>query len=181
MTTLQQVTGRLLDDRKIAEKLNVADIYIQQYLKLGDHFILPREHAFLKPVIETYARDLPKFVDYVKALRDTVAPGGEEFNGLRELHRRLTVRATQRRMREITDAAVAMAVQKRMISDEYVEKQRYAKRCTQVWAQRRAALRNSLRSNTKSGRVSLEEQEVALAEFWATVRDEVDRGEVPKP
>lgn len=160
--------------------LILADKYLTQMQELGTSFVLPREHVLVKPILEYYTGDLPGWVKFVKGVRDRLPKEGRTFHGgVHDLYRTLEIRRTQQERRERLDAAVSKALKKKLIPDTYEEKMRYARRCTQVWKERRD---NLLKAHIpKKGRLSVEEREGLLEEFWRTVMAEVDNGEVPKP
>lgn len=162
--------------------LRLADNYLRQFEELGDHFILPREHKMILPVLETYVNDLPGWVKFVKGVRDRLPIDGRKFHGgMQELYRTLEVRLTQQQRRERLDAAVAMALKKRLITDDYDSKVRYARRCTQAWKLRRDNMLKVAAAQAKSGRLNAVEREDMLAEFWQGIEQEIQNGELPKP
>jgi hypothetical protein len=160
--------------------LKLADSYLTRMQEMGDKFILPREHVLVKPALEYYAGDLAGWVKFVKSVRDRLPKDGRTFHqGIQELYRTLEIRLTQQERRERLDAAVAVAVKKRLIDDDYDSKMRYARRCTQVWKIRRD---NLLKAHIpKKGRISLEERDELLTKFWEDIMAEIRNGEVPKP
>ena len=98
---------------------------------------------------------------------------------MQELYRKLDVRLTQQERRDRLTAAVEMAVLTGKIGDTPAEKLRYSKRCTQEWIKRRTLLLNEARSKTSGGRVTREEQEMILNDFWAGVDSGIANGELP--
>ena len=73
------------------------------------------------------------------------------------------------------------ALVKKIIPDEYDKKMAYAKKCVQSWMTRRATLLTSYRMETEAGRLSTEEREEILEDFWKGIDQEIKRGELPKP
>lgn len=180
--SLKVFRDMLLDAVNPEDLLRLADEYLQDMERKGEHFILPREHAVVKPVLEHYAGDLAGWVKFVKSVRDRLPVDGRVYHaGVQPFYRTLVVRLTQVQRRERLDAAVDLAVRKGLISDEYEAKMRYARRCTQVWKQRRDQLLKSHSDSTGKGRLSIEEREELLTEFWGQIAEELKNGEIPKP
>jgi hypothetical protein len=162
--------------------LRLADEYLQEFEKKGDRFILPSDHALVKPVLETYRNDLAGWVKFVKGIRDRLPVDGRKFHaGVHDLYRTLLVRLTQHERRVRLDAAVAKAVQKGMIENEFEAKMRYSRRCTQVWKQRKDNLLRQHAKSSKKGVLSVEERDGILEQYWQLVNEEIEHGELPKP
>ena len=90
----------LLNDPAAAEKLRLVDNYITHRGRMGRGFILPEEHSDLEPLIEQYHSDFGKFVEYVKKVRDTVAPRSDAYISLHEFYRTLDIRLVQQQRRD---------------------------------------------------------------------------------
>lgn len=163
------------------EVLRLADKYLAQMQDLGDSFVLPREHILVKPVLEYYAGDLEGWVKFLDSIRQRLPKEGRKFHaGVQELFRTVEVRYVQTQRRARLDAAVQKAVKLRLVPDTYDDKIRYARRCTQEWTKRRMdLLKNSAKG--KGSRITVEERETLLDDFWLEIDAEIDRGEVPKP
>lgn len=181
MATLREVRDTLLNINHPDRILRLADNYLQQFDELKDQFVLPREHAFVKPILEHYVGDLPGWVKFVKGIRDRLEPKTQEYVDVRELHKVLNIRMIQRRTRAILDVAVELACRKGMIDASWESKQRYAKRCIQTWKKRKDNMLDNVRRESPTGRGSVSHREELLREFWETVAAEVEAGEVPKP
>jgi hypothetical protein len=179
---LKEFRDTLLRIDRPEDVLRLADTYLHQMETMGDTFILPKEHAMVKPVLEQYAGDLSGWVKFVKNVRDRLPVTGRQFHeGVQELYRTLVVRKTQIERRARLDAAVSVAVQKKLITNDYVTKQNYANRCTQVWKLRRDKMLEIAAKQCRTGRLSVDERETMLEEFWSNVTEEIENGEVPKP
>ena len=179
---IKEFRDTLLRLERPEEILRLADEYLQDLEHKGDRFILPREHIVVKPALEYYAGDMEGWVRFIKSVRDRLPVDGRRYHsGVQSFFRTVIIRLTQTQRRARLDAAVEMAVRKRLITNEYDDKMRYARRCTQVWKQRRDNLLRQHSAQTGSGRLSVEEREELLAEFWAGVANEIANGELPKP
>ena len=162
--------------------LRLADKYLTQMQEMGSSFVLPREHSIVLPALEYYSGDLKGWVKFIKGVRDRLPVNGRSYHeGMHELYRMVNVRLTQMERRERLDAAVIAAVRKKLITDTYEEKMRYTRRCTQLWKTRRDSMLRQAASQTGKGRLSVEERETLLEQFWAGVSEEINRGELPKP
>lgn len=164
------------------EVLRLADEYLQDMERKGDRFILPKDHIIVKPVLEYYHGDLKGWVKFVKSVRDRLPVDGRKFHeGVHDIYRTVLIRLTQVERRARLDAAVTMAVKKKLIENTYDEKMRYSRRCTQAWKLRKDNLLTQHAKQTKKGVLSVEEREELLVDFWNNIAAEIDNGELPKP
>jgi hypothetical protein len=160
-----------------AQWLRLADTYIQQYNAMPRLFILPREHAQLKPVIETYARDDSGLTAYVLGFRDDLQDGEQKI-AVNALYRKINVRYVQRVRRERLARAIDMA-EKKFGTLDYETRLRYSKKLEQAWGKRRLNWLADVRKKIGRRNIPLEEMNDALAVFWKDIDDEIERGEVP--
>lgn len=162
--------------------LSLADKYLRDMETKGDQFILPREHAAVKPVLEYYAGDLEGWVRFVDSIRLRLPKDGRRYHvGVSKLYRVLETRLIQQQRRERLTRAINMAVAKGLIKNEYEDKQRYARRCVVTWQNRKELLLKNLALTAPGTRLHTDDRATALDEFWATVDAEIDNGELPKP
>jgi hypothetical protein len=176
---MDRVTQKLIDDPKAAEQLKFADIYIDQYHRMGaKSFSLPTEHAHLKPIIERYADDLPKFVEFVKGVRDEVEPRSETYISLHELYRTLQVRLVQQIRRDRAARALAW-LEKHYPKATMKQKADWLHKLEQRWGRERFAAMDAARSKGKRDRLTTEEREEVLDQFWREVDDDIKEGSLP--
>lgn len=176
-TTTQDVTQHLLNDPSAADKLRLVDDYIAHRQRAGRRFILPHEHGELEPLIEEYSDNFPRFVEYVKRLRDTVPPRSEVYIALHELYRTLDVRMVQQQRRDRAKRALEVYERKNPKAS-YDDKMKWLRRLEQAWGRRRMATLEEHRRKTLAGRLSTEEREAILKEFWQEVDKEITAGRV---
>jgi uncharacterized coiled-coil DUF342 family protein len=174
------ITERLIDDPQVVDKLKLVDAYIIQLHKLGRQFILPHEHAELKPLVEAYANDLPKFVAYIKAIRDAVPQRGNTYIALHELYRTLNVRQVQQERRARAGKAWEWLERKHPKLD-YEQKTRWLRKLEQQWGRERLAYMDDIRRKLDKPRLTTEEREEVLDEFWREIDAGIKRGELPSP
>ena len=168
---------QLMNDPEAAVKLRLVDSYIAHRERAGRKFVLPPTHSELAPLIEQYSSNFPRFVQYVKDLRDTVEPRSEAYISLHELYRTLEVRLVQQQRRDRARRALDV-YEKRNPKASYEEKVRWMRRVEQAWGRRRMAELEAHRRRTATGRISTEEREEILKGFWEQVDDEIKRGDV---
>lgn len=178
-TPLERLTDELLGNHHAAECLRLADDYIQMYHRTGDKFILPREHAKLRPLIEAYADDLEGLVHYVLGVRDTLSQDSVAHAELHKLYRTVSTRLLQQERRARINAAVDKAVSMAEGPVSYDTKFAWARRIEQEWGRRRLDFMAELRRKTKRNRLSVDERSEALAQFWKNIDWEIKRGELP--
>ena len=176
--SLPELTDHLIKDPRAAEKLRLADSYMLQVERMGRQFILPSEHTVLEPIIDKYAKNFPRFVAYVRELRDTVQPRSESYIALHELYRMLEVRLVQQQRRERARKALTW-LEKQSPKATAEQKQRWIRKLEQQWGKRRMAAMEEARRRTASGRLSTAERESVLEEFWTDIDQEVADGELP--
>jgi hypothetical protein len=178
--SLQDVTSELLHDPKAADKLKLADDYMLQQKRFGRRFILPKEHSILSPIIERYSKNLDKFVAYVKQVRDAAPARGAGYIALHELYRTLEVRLVQQQRRERANRALAWLAKHypRLDADQ---RQRWMRKVEQKWGQRRMAVMEAARRKTHRDRLSTEEREELLKDFWEEIDNEIRTGDLPNP
>lgn len=177
---LPELTDHLVKDPQVADKLRLADSYMLQVERMGRQFRIPEEHSVLEPIIERYSRNFPRFVSYVRELRDTVQPRSASYIALHELYRMLEVRLVQQQRRDRARRALAWLEAKHpKLSSE--QKLRWVRKLEQQWGKRRMAAMDHARRKTLRGRLSTTEREGLLAEFWQEIDQEVEKGELPQP
>jgi hypothetical protein len=179
MATFRELARQLVDDPTAADVLRLADNYIQQMEKLGRNFALPSEHKGLKPLVDKYAKEPDEFVDFVKSIRDQMPPRGPSYVPVNELYHTLLVRRVQNERRARLRRAL------RWLEGQYPkstteQRQRWLRKLEQRWGRERLATMEEARRKTGSGRLSIAEREVILADFWKEIDDMVSRGELPE-
>lgn len=162
------------------EVLSLADMYLQDMEKKGSKFILPKEHAVVKPALEYFYKDMKGWLKFIKGVRDRLPKTGRAYHeGVNELYRVVDVRVTQTERRERISAAIEQALKNKLIEDTPSAKQAYANVCTQVWIERKNKLMKAERGMDK--RLDRSVRDALLEDFWKQVDDEIQKGKVPKP
>ena len=180
MSTLRETRDALLEMESPAKVLRLADKYLQAMQEMGSDFVLPLQHVFIKPILEFYAGDLVGWRKFVRGVRDLLPRRSAAQLDVQDFYRTIDLRMVQQERRERLNAAVDTAVRLKKIPADYQSKVRYAKRCTQHWLKRKVAVMAEARSRISSGRVSREECDSILTNFWAEIDDEISRGELPE-
>lgn len=180
MARRPDIVDKLFSDPRAAEKLRLADSYILQQQRFGSDFVLPEEHEELQPIIDRYGKNLEKFVAYVRDIRNSVEPRKSAYVALHELYRMLEVRLVQQQRRERAKRALTWLSRKhpRLSSEQRL---RWLRKLEQLWGKQRMQYMDVERRKTAKGRLSTEEREEILAEFWKEIDRQVDAGELPNP
>ena len=181
MSSLGELRATLTAISRPDAWLRLADKYLDDFEQFGQDFVLPKEHRSLAPALEYYVGDLAGWVAFVRSVRDRLEPRSAEYAEVHSFYKTLNVRAIQRRTRALVDVATSLAVKKKLLPDTWDDKQRYAKRCIQAWKLRKDRIKDAVRRESPTGRVSASHRERLLKEFWDTVAEEVNNGEIPKP
>lgn len=174
-------TTKILQSDDPALDLRLADDYIGAWKLRGDSFVLPREYAHLKPVIERYAGHPERLLRLVRAVRDEVAEvrgtHTEAYVRLQEFLRTLSVRHVQAWRRARLRAAVDwLSRQQPQLTVE--ERKLWARRLELRWKKQRLAWLAAARKQA-GGRLSEDARAEALEEFWASVDEQINVGALP--
>jgi hypothetical protein len=172
--SIHDTTDVLLSDLgRTATWLALADKYMQAYSEDPKHFVLPRSHALIKPLIEAYAHHLEGFVTYVGGIRDSIPTNTLAYRDVQILFRRINGRYTQQVRRERAARAIAQA-EKLYGKTDFHTRQKWIADLEHEWAGRRLAF---LDDASRGKRMSMDERSEFLAEFWDVIDTEVNNGE----
>lgn len=139
--------------------------------------MLPIEHVELATLIEKYQGSFPQFVDYVRRMRDTVAPKSDNYISLHELYRMLEVRLVQQMRRDRARRALDVFESDNPTAT-WEEKTKWLRKVEQSWGRRRMATLDAARRKTGEGRLNTAERESILAEFWSEIDREIQSGKI---
>jgi len=148
---------------------------------MPERFVLPVEHALLKPIIEAFAKDGAAFTTYIHALRD--AADGAAYDELNALYRTVSVRVLQTvRRTRLRKATLLLLPQLEPLLGRdigYDDQQRVAKFLEQCWGAMRLAAMSEERANQKAKHLNSVDRSVLLENFWKNLDQQLDQGEVP--
>lgn len=178
MTSDKDITQKLLDSPQAADLLRLADSYMGLYNKLGRRFILPEQHRELKPLIDKFAGDLPRFVEYVRGLRNTSEPRSNTYISLHEFYRTLRIRAVQQERRDRARLALVW-LEKHYPKATTEQKLKWMRKLEQRWGRERMAAMDDARRKTKKVHLSTFEREEVLDDFWRGVDTDIKKGDLP--
>jgi hypothetical protein len=147
---------------------------------MGDAFALPARYADMKPFIDVFVGDAKLWRDFVVSVRNALIYKAPARLEVQELFRTIDIRITQRERRERLARAVAAALDKHLIVDDYKVKTEYANLLTRDWLRRKETLLRSHREGGKQ-RLTVDYRRTLLDEFWAKIDAEIEKGELPKP
>lgn len=178
---LREATRTLMRQPDIARQLRLVDSYIQAYNRLPDQFVLPSDHALLKPIIEAFASDITAFAQYIKTLRD--ASETHCYDELHDLYRTIDMRAMQaaRRTRIRKAVVVLMPEFSKALGREltYEEQLKMARFIEHRWGAMRLAHMDEERRKHHAKRLPAEERTTTLAQFWKSVETALENNTVP--
>jgi hypothetical protein len=153
-------------------------MYIGSFNQMPDAFVLPAQHAVLKPVIEAFNLDTATFVNYIRAIRDQYEPGQQKVE-LQRLYRTILTRSVQQSRRGRVHRAIVATEKMLGRTLDPDERDRVTLKLEQHWAHRRLEFLKSARSTTDKGRLNTDERSEKLQEFWDEIDAEIARGELP--
>ena len=174
---LREATREILGSDSPAAWLRLADGYIHAYNKMPEAFILPKDHALLRPVIEVFHDKLPDFAAYCRAVRDHL--GGDAYHNAHELYRTISTRSVQQNRRARLYKAldsVEAAVPRKLAPDE---RARGAVKLEKHWGLRRREMLAAHRRTTPSGRLSTDHRAALLEKFWHEIDKEIETRDIP--
>lgn len=175
---LRDATSQLLRAHDVGRWIELADNYIRLYNKMPSSFVLPADHALLKPVIDAFAADPRAFCDYIRAMRD--GSTGTAYDELHYLYRTISLRTLQNERRNRVKKAVESVTAKledrlgRQLS--YQDKQAIGRVIEQTWGIRRMQVMSEERALRKADRLSSEERSEVLISFWNNIDSKIDKG-----
>ena len=181
MTDLRQSTVWLLRAHDAAKWLRLADSYIQAFNRMPQQFVLPREHAVLKPVIDSFATDTQAFAAYIRAVRD--GSEGATYDEIHDLYRTVSVRALQTQRRNRIRKAALLLVPR--VEEALGRVLRYddevvlAKFVEQRWGVMRLDAMAEARNELSKKRLPSEDRAALLENFWKGLDEALDTGDVP--
>lgn len=176
---IRETTDLLLDNPNMASVwLGQADKYMQAHSYDPQTFILPKEHAFLQPLVEAYAANLEGFVEYIVGVRDSIEKGSGAWERVQNLYRRVMGRYVQQQRRERANRALAKA-EELYGGTSFHDRLRWVSNLEHGWAKRRLDYLAERRARTEDDRLSSDERAEALLEFWDIIDTEIYNGEVP--
>lgn len=181
MEDLRETTNWLLHEQDIGKWIRLADSYIQAYNRIPNQFVLPREHAALKPVIDAFALDTQAFAQYIRAMRD--GSEGAAYDELHEIYRTISVRALQaqrrtrlRRATLIMVPRVEKALGRPLRYDDEVVLSKFIE---QRWGSMRMDAMAEARNERSVKRLPSEDRSVLLEQFWQSLDKALEREDVP--
>lgn len=175
---LRDSTQTILHSPKPSALLELADNYIEMFNDLKDAFILPRDHAALRPLIEVFYDDLDGFVAYTKAIRNQLTQS--ERQDVHLFYRRIATRRLQQTRRDRVERALAQIEKtlKRTLDGD--ERTRVISKLEQHWGKRRREYLDAHRRKSKHGRLSLDARAEILEVFYREIDEEITRNEIPQ-
>lgn len=159
-----------------AEWLRLADRYIVNYNKDPKHFVLPKNHKDMLPVIEEYAYDLRGFVGFIAKVRDLCRR--DDAEAVQKLYRTVNGRLTQQERRARFDRALDKAQELHGPYADYLTRMQWLSALEQVWRKRRLRYLDEAR-DAAGRRLTRDEVAEAAAKFWAELDEEIEAGNVP--
>ena len=175
---LREASRFIVESDQPAEQLRLADMYIHSFNQMPQSFVLPADHAILKPVIEAFHDDIDLFVKYVRAIRDQL-PAGDDKVDVQHLYRTLVTRTVQqaRRARIHRALEVVESIVGRQLDQD--ERDRVATKLERLWAYKRMEVMKQARGDTTKGRLSSDVRADVLKGFWDAVDRDIENRHLP--
>lgn len=178
---LREATGVLLHAPDVGNWIKLADNYIQTRNKMPESFVLPANHAVLKPIIEAFASDAEAFSDYIRALRDS--SGGVVYDELHNIYRTISTRTLQvvrrTRLRKAVTTLLPHLEKRAGRAVNYREQMHICDLLEKEWGAMRLNLMRRERDALERKRLPTEERAAVLDAFWTDIDKKIEKGEVP--
>lgn len=159
--------------------LRLADDFLTMLERQGEAFVLPRQYALIRPVLEYYAGDLPGWLKFVRGVRDRLPLKSDERAAVQAFYRTLDVRHVQKIRRDRIKLAVDNATKAGKLTSDANDRHRYARRVVQHWSKRRFAAMDEAREKGARDRLTAEERNEICDLFWESVDEELSIGGFP--
>jgi hypothetical protein len=182
MDSLKDLREWFLADPEVnAPVFKIADYYLVKYDENAEAFLIPHDHAFVKPVVEAFAGESMAYAKWLRKLTGNyLVKGSPPAVIIGEVAKAAQCRGINRRKRYLEGEAIRQAVIKGMIQDKPVDKQRYKRRVSEVIKREYKALLDGVRAKTKGGRISVEERDEIVTAFWDELLQRYTSGDVPE-
>jgi hypothetical protein len=179
MNTLKELREWVLaDPESRVVCFQIADKYLVEYDRKPEFMVIPKEHAFSKPVVEAFANDSIAYSRWLRKLNQNhLERGSEASKALSETASKVQSRGLNQRRRAIESDALFSAVKSQVVKDNVADKARYTKRLRDFIKKDYAAHLNGLRGKTKNGRITNEEREMVALEYWESIAQRAAAGE----
>jgi len=164
----------------IKKWLNLLDKYMQSFADDPQSFLLPKAHAHLEPVVQTYAFNTEGFALYLLEIRDSFSKEDKSWEHAQSLYRKVNSRYTMQARRERSGRATTKAEELYGPTD-YHSRLQWVADVEHRWAQRRLAFLDAYRDKYKSPRLDTETRAEVLAEFWDMIDTEILEGKELPP
>ena len=176
MTTLVESALRIANDPEPASLVKFLDQYIVLFLKDPERFVLPVEHAWMAPILETYAYDTEAYVKYLTYVRNlTPQP---EYKAIHRAEKDIRTRMLMRVRRQRAERAIEKAVEKHGDYPDYETRVRWIAHCERQWSLAREQYMKKARA-ASGGSLTREAQAEHNAEFFRSLDQRIERGDVP--
>lgn len=170
-----------MDPEARAPVFKVADHYLVKYDEAPELTVVPREHIYVKPVVEAFAGDSLAYVKWLrKLMANHLERGSSAAMIIGDVAKDAQSRGINRRKRLLETEAIRQALGKRMIEDSPMQKARYKRRVSEWIKKDYKAHLDSHRKNTKNGRLSIEERDELITKYWDDLAQRFASGDVPE-
>jgi hypothetical protein len=178
--SLADSTQILLGKQDVAQWLKLVDKYMEVYRTDKHHFSLSEEHRFLEPVVKYYARRPKGFARYILTLRDSYSRKEDNrYGDLNKLYRTVLARTIQQERRARADRAVDMAIEKYGPPPSFSARLSWVARREADWAGQRLEYLANVRQKASDKKLSREETNSLLEQFWLELDDRITTEGVP--
>ena len=179
MDTLKELREWVLSDP--AERVvcfQIADKYLVEYDRRPEFLLIPKEHAFSKPVVEAFANDSLAYAKWLRKLNTNyLERASEPSKLLTEVASRVQSRGLNQRRRAIESDALFAAIKSQAVKDVTLDKARYTKRLRDFIKKDYESHLKSFRSKTSNGKLTQEERETIILEYWESMAQRAVSGE----
>lgn len=176
---LATARNALLRKPDVCDWVKMADKYMAVYVSDKRRFVLPEEHKELDPIVKHYASRQKDFARFLLELRDAFPRGTAQYAELNKFYRTVLARAIQQERRVRSDRALELAEETYGPAPSFSERLQWVARREAEWASERLDYLAERRRKTTGNKLSRDETNQLLEEFWAMVDHRIEEEGVP--
>jgi hypothetical protein len=140
---------------------------------------LDKRDAVLQPALKKAAKDVTVLSDSMLEIRDTLGKESSQYKDVNKVYRSVLARAVQQERRERAERAFKAAEAQYGECPSFAERLRWVAALEHEWAGQRMTRLEEFRRKATGMRLSRDETENILDQFWADIDALIDDGDVP--
>jgi hypothetical protein len=149
------------------------------YSKDPSSLKLDKRDSVLLPSLKKVVKDVSVLADAMLEIRDGIDRGHSQYKDVNKIYRSVLARAVQQERRERAERAFKAAEEQYGKCPSFAERLRWIAALEHEWAGQRMTRLEEFRRKVTGMRLSRDETEHILDQFWADIDALIDDGDVP--